>query len=173
MSEIRADFRKLNNLLKALADKHQIQVGVFSDKDKARKDPGGKKPIGNAELGAIHEYGSPSRHIPPRSFLRMPLHVKGSEIARIVAPVVRTMLEEGRAVELKVKIGLAAEQVIDEAFATGGFGNWAPDKQRTVMAKTTKSMKAKIRRQGKKITGMPLIDTGALRRSIASRVVTA
>ena len=53
-------------------------------------------------------------------------------------------------------LGLYAESFIKQAFSSGGFGRWAPNKPNTIAQKGSDK---------------PLIDTAQLRRSITSDVV--
>ena len=64
-------------------------------------------------------------------------------------------IKEGTLLELAKKVGVVAEEVIQEAFATRGFGKWKANKPSTIARKGSDS---------------PLIDTGQLRRSITSKV---
>ncbi len=151
-SSFKYDLSKLQTFVKGMDDKHQVQVGIFGNKS-SRLDT---KALSNAEIGAIHEFGSFSRGIPPRSFLRMPLHTHPDQILKQVAPGAKEMLAAGKKVMLLKRLGIACENVIQAAFASRGFGSWKANKASTIRRKKSDS---------------PLIDTGQLRRAIASRVV--
>jgi hypothetical protein len=148
------DFSKIKKLVAGLSDQRRVQVGIFGNKDARQK--GGQS---NAYIGSIHEFGWPPSHIPKRSFLRMPVVVKGKDIAKEAGQGAEQLLASGKIDLLLKRLGIAAEKFIQEAFVTRGFGTWPPDKDATV------------RRKGnKKGEDSPLIDTGQLRRSITSRV---
>lgn len=150
---IKMNFDGLEKLKKAFSRKYEVRVGIFGSE--AKRDDGGF--INNPELGVVQEFGSKSKNIPARSFLRMPLELKMKDLVKwlqrqnweeaIIEDDIESILE---------KLGLKAENVIDDAFDTKGFGQWASNKPAT------------IKRKG---SDAPLIDLGELRRSITSRVV--
>lgn len=111
----------------------------------------------NAEIGAIHEFGSPGDRIPERSFLRMPLLSRLDDELRKVSKAewANTLLIGGLVAVLRV-VGQAGVNVIKDAFHTGGFGRWAKLKAAT------------IRRKGNSDI---LIDSTQLSRSISFAVV--
>ena len=131
----------------------QIHVGVLGSKAGARSDDSG---MTNAEIGAKNEYGSKSERIPRRSFLEMPMVLHfGKFLQKQAISLIEIMNASGAQGFLR-GTAIVAEQTIDKAFETGGFGEWAPNAPLTVFLK--KSAK-------------PLIDLGFLRASIASRIV--
>ncbi len=167
---------KLRTELQAAASK-RVHVGVLGGKD-ARQDMPGQYTPGNAEIGAIHEFGitggvSPLKvpgqskqpagkkgahvNIPERSWLRMPVITKLPEAinAQSRAKWRDSILRDGVSATLK-RLGILAEAVIQDAFATGGFGTWA------------KLSKVTIRR---KKSAAILIASAQLRQSVTSRVV--
>lgn len=152
-SSIKYDLSKLQTFVKGLDDKHQVQVGVFGTKS-SRKD---SSTLTNAEIGAIQEFGSFTRGIAPRSFLRMPIHTQTDQILKQVQPGAKELIAQGKMVMLLKRLGIACENVIQAAFASRGFGTWKANAPSTIKRKGSDS---------------PLIDTAQLRRSIASRVVT-
>jgi hypothetical protein len=112
----------------------------------------------NAEIGIIQEFGSFENNIPPRSHIRMPIQAKSDEIKMVFnSRKVKNLMmaqEYGKVLEL---IGIAAEIAIQQAFESSGFGQWQVNSPAT------------IKRKG---SSRPLINTGALRRSITSEVVS-
>ena len=149
---IKYNLGHLQAFVKSLDDKRQVQVGIFGQKSK-RNNEG---TVTNAELGAIHEYGSFSRGIPARSFLRMPIMTKTQQIMKQTAPAAKGMVANNSLVKTLKVLGSSCEAAVEEAFASRGFGSWKPDAPATVRRKKSET---------------PLIDTSQLRRSIASRVV--
>lgn len=108
------------------------------------------KGLTNAEVGFIHEFGT--NRIPKRSFLRMPIFQKAEDILLLVKRAgALKKLAAGRMIEVLGDIGIACEAAIGQAFASAGWGSWPPVKR----------------------GGSPLVDTGQLRRSIASTVTNA
>jgi hypothetical protein len=114
--------------------------------------------INNAELGLIMMYGSITNNIPPRDFLVMPLEMKKRELVQVLAGGGgRRAFEAGDYRKLFLIMGATAVGFIDEAFATGGFGLWAPNAPST------------IRQKG---SSAPLIDEGELRKAQSFDIVT-
>lgn len=160
----------LENIIGSLTDKKDVRVGIFGNKEN-RKEPGPKfntkahtrrmtkktSGLTNADLGAIHEFGSKARGIPARSFLRMPIQHEANNIVKEISRDSVKLLAEGKINELLTRLGIIAENAVQLAFTTRGFNQWTADLMSTI---------------GHKKSGMPLIDTGQLRRSITSKVVT-
>ena len=172
--KISFDVGNLKSLARAIKASRNMRVRVGLFPDKAAR-PGGK--ITMPELGAIHEFGvkhgyltnrslafrwknktkAPGLSIPARSWLRMPIML-------FLRPTVE---EKGRAwwrsslstkgmhSTLK-KLGICAENTIQNAFETGGFGNWKDLSQSTINKKGSSAI---------------LIDKGLLRKAVASKVV--
>ena len=141
-------------LRKGLSANQYVAVGIFQEHDAARK---GDDQISNPELAVIQEFGSVTNKIPARSFIRMPIQEKRKDIlAYAASKQMSDLLLAGNKKKALGLLGLFAENVIQKAFDTGGFGKWAANAPRTVAQK--KSSK-------------PLIDTTQLRRAIWSKVV--
>lgn len=138
---------KLKDQLTSAGKVSRVQVGILANKPRAEGD------LTNAEIGAIHEFGSYSERIPQRSFLLMPLtfhlgkNLKGNWTGWILS---------GGMVNAAKHLGVMAEKTIQQAFATGGFGEWRPLAPSTIARKGSSAI---------------LIDTAQLRRSISYRVV--
>ena len=163
---VKSDFNALNKFMLALNSGMVVDVGIFGN-NTTRADLGKQVPFGskgtvrlngknyrgssgltNADVGFIHEFGTSK--IPKRSFLRMPIFQKSEEILAYVKKAgAMKKLAAGNMIQVLVDIGIACEACIATAFASSGWGSWAAKKS------------------GR---GSPLIDTGQLRRSIASRV---
>jgi hypothetical protein len=84
----------------------------------------------NAQIGAAHEFGSPLTGLPVRSTLRMPLTdvlPKDLEATDLFTEdVFKEVVKAGSLTPwLKTVAGIALGTV-KKAFATGGFGKWAP-----------------------------------------------
>ena len=103
------------------------KVGVLGDKT-SRKS--GEKT--NAEIGLRHEFGEDG--MPERSFLRMPLveylqkYIDKS--GQFSEEVLHKVIDDGKITEWVRKIGVIGEQVIAEAFESGGFGKWKPSRMK-------------------------------------------
>lgn len=130
------------------------RVGILGNRD-ARKLG---DPMGNAEIGLIQEVGSYSNNIPARSWLRYPLIFKKNEFVKLITTKETTkLIDEGKIKTVFLLIGLLAEKIIQQAFATQGFGTWEPNSPITIALKGSSK---------------PLIDTSQLRRSVTSEVAS-
>jgi phage gpG-like protein len=148
------NFEGLNKLVRAISGPMVVEIGILGKKS-VREDGGSND---NAYIGAIHELGSYEKKpvIPARSFLLMPLFHKAEQIKKQTAIGAEKLLAKGDTMGLLRHLGTAAVRAILEAFATRGFGTWAPNTPGTI--------------KHKKHGDSPLIDTGQLRRSISFRV---
>jgi hypothetical protein len=171
--QIKIDLHKLEQMQKSLALRYAAQVGILGSKAQDRKETveiksgknQGKHKAGkgasaktNAEIGLDHEKGVKSRRLPRRSFLEMPLTTKRMELKAVKSALWRAFTAgKGTIGDAYLKLGIAAEVVIQNAFETAGFGQWPPLKPRTIAQKQSSAI---------------LIDTAQLRRSIDSRVVS-
>lgn len=147
------DLTRLENLAKGLRSKYKVQIGIFGGKS-SRK--GGS--LTNAEIGAIHEYGSISGDIPERSFLRIPIRFKAARIMKEAGKKFFELFSKSNKKIFWQSLGIAAEGVVQEAFSTGGYGKWKELKEATVKRKGSDAI---------------LIDSAQLRRAITSRVKAA
>jgi hypothetical protein len=112
----------------------------------------------NADIMVVHEFGSETNNIPPRSALRMPLEYKKRDLVKFLgSDRVKTEIEAGNIRKVYKMMGVFGEGVVDEAFATRGYGMWADN------AEETKKRKG---------SDMPLVDSGQLARAVTSDVVT-
>lgn len=153
-TQINFNLSGLDKIRKQLGTKMIAKVGLFS---------GGKggdihedSTISNVGLGMIHEFGSATNNIPPRSFLRMPIETKKDEIVKFLkSNQVKKLIEAGEIETVYELLGVVGEKIVQEAFETSGYGQWAPNKAST------------IKRKG---SDRPLIDTAELRGAIASEV---
>lgn len=146
----------LLNLLKALEHGHSVKVGVFGGKPHDKRGKGSD--VTMADVGFVNEFGSVTRHIPARSWLRMPIMDYINEIYMSAKEEVGTWVELADARHFLEKVGASAVAFILAAFESRGgtlHEPWKPNKPAT------------IRRKG---SDSPLIDTGALRRAVTFKV---
>lgn len=166
-----AKFQVINTIIKELNKGYILEVGIMGEKasqiHKVQNEDGElvtpKEPLTNAFIGAVHEYGSISRNIPARSFLRMPLESRFGMMVKANLKSLVEYLANGRFRQWLEKAGLKAENIVQEAFHSSGWGSWKPLKPST------------LRHRKKGHNGeapLPLLDTGQLSASISSRVVT-
>lgn len=159
----RFDDSGLRNLLKSMESEHFVRIGVFGG-DHKEPEPGkfgkrrfaGKQSSGmtNAEVGFLLEYGSKLRKQPARSWLYQPIINNMEKIALKAKALFEKSVTTGNAVMFLKQLGIACEDQIQLAFAEGGPG-WAKNAPSTIARKGSDS---------------PGIDTGQLRRAVASKV---
>ena len=170
-AQVKINTEAVESILQSLDKRFVTRVGILGSKTMRKKTVTTKKglhkagkelaPQTNAEIGLLHEKGSLTKHIPRRSFLEMPLVLKSEGLKAIKDKILRAFVKGDQTMarwrDAHVELGHMAERIVQAAFETRGFGQWAPDSDRTV---------------AKKHSDAPLIDTGQLRRSITSDVVT-
>lgn len=153
---VTGDFSKLNKLVENLGKKYFTDIGILGA---AGYTEGGK--ITLAGIGAVHEFGTDKAGrnrdtvIPERSFIRMPLETGQDDIEKALKPRLQELIENGDIKGIFELIGIAGEARVQEAFESGGFGTWEE------LAESTKDAKG---------SDAILIDIGALRQAISSRV---
>ena len=155
--DFKLDDKEIKQAIDELGKQISVKVGILGSdgSNQVKNDDNELGKITMATLGAIHEFGSTKANIPARSFIRMPLETKfKEELSR--NKWFKQALSELDITKLNNEVGLTATVVINDAFESGGFGDWAPLKPET------------IRRKGS--DGI-LIDTGDLRRSISYEVM--
>lgn len=152
-TKITHNMKGLEDFLRQMGGDKVTRVGVLGG-DNSREGGDG---MGNADIGAVHEFGSESAGIPPRSFLRMPLELKAEDIIKVLGSgMAKKAFEEGDFDRAYNVLGAAAEITVQDAFATGGFGQWPAIKESTAKRKGSSAI---------------LIDTRQLSRSISWDVV--
>lgn len=144
----------LEDFLRNIGGQWVTRVGILENK---ASSPHANSPLTNGEIGVVHELGSMTNNIPPRSFLRLPLETKAKDLLeRMGGKTIQTAIANNKIKDVYALLGVIAEGFIKQAFSTQGYGQWEALKPSTVKAKGSSN---------------PLIDTGQLRRSISSDVV--
>lgn len=151
--QAQSDLKKLNKFVKGLSEKFAVRIGIFNN----RTDRKETSEVDNAYVGLLHELGSFERNIPVRSWLVMPLRTSQNEIVRKASIGMVDLLAVGRIDRVLKDFGFACEDAILAAFKSGGFGTWKPLRPATVKRKGGSTA--------------ILIDTGQLRRAVASQVI--
>lgn len=135
----------------------KVKVGILASTNQRAQDT-----QTNAQIGFTNEFGKFTGYpkIPQRSFIRMPLNLYFNDRLRqkksLTGKEFEKALKDGKIEDFARKIGLVAEEVIQEAFETRGWGKWPKNAPLTVALKGSDA---------------PLIDTGQLRRAITSKVI--
>ena len=131
----------------------ESRVGILGSTAISTREEG--EETTNSDIGFKHEFGVKGENVPKRSFLREPIQEKLEEAMAKSKASLKKSFEKLRIKEVFLKLGIIAEGVVQEAFATRGFGKWAPNSEATIEMKGSDS---------------PLIDTTQLRESISSDV---
>lgn len=112
-----------------------------------------------AQIGAVHEYGSPENGIPQRSFLRVPLSNNSNELFKQISKDLKfSKINSNTALG---RLGSSGVSVVLEAFNSQGGGTWKELKP------STEARRKKGKGSG---SNKPLIDTGQLRQKITFEV---
>ena len=150
---MRVDFDNsgFNVVKEALKDSYKTRVGLLGQKGSQDRDG-----MTNADIGLIHEFGSITRGIPRRSWLRKPLEENIMKWVKSHAEEYKKYMEKGDLKKWYLMLGLEAERIIQEAFSSGY--DWKPLSPKTVEKKKSEKI---------------LIDTSELRRSVSSQVLKA
>jgi hypothetical protein len=165
----------LHRLVQTLTgNKEVVKVGILGD-DVNRDEAG----VTNAEVGAVHEFGSFTKNVPQRSFLRKALNQKAEQITLAVSKSAKKALEKNDFGAVLKKLGVAAVGAVRECFATEGWGSWPQLSYRTLMARLRKGKKKSVEQRKQLVaeqlheggqSAAILRDTSQLMRSISYRV---
>ena len=161
---VKLDLKPLKLLQERLTELEAGRVHVGLLAETSGRVPKRKNTIdNNPGLGFVHEFGLSytilkgriTNSIPERSFIRMPLMLHLGKLLE-GKDWIATLMKGGTKRVLGF-LGLLGEDTIQEAFATGGYGQWPALAPRTVSRKKS----ARI-----------LIETAQMRKAITSKVVT-
>ncbi|MDR2675902.1 MAG: hypothetical protein LBC18_13810 [Opitutaceae bacterium] len=152
-TEIRISTQGLERLMRNIdaMNRSYIRVGILGENAK-RSGPGPD----NAEIARVHEFGSASRGIPERSFLRAPLTLNTQRGLDAHRPALTKAITALGPKPMLKTIASVCEGVSKEAFATSFGGRWPANAPATIAAKGS---------------DRPLIDTGQLRRAVSADFV--
>lgn len=145
------DFRRYDKLQKQMekAGDVVVKVGILGGKLRQGED------FTEAELGAVHEFGSPTRNIPARPFMRPTFENKKDEFEKLLGRAAEKIIDGKVTVEQALNIvGMAGANEVKKTITAG-----APLKPPL--------KKATIKR---KKSSRPLVNTGRLVNSISWEV---
>lgn len=182
VADVKVEFEQLNNLMRALKKQMTLRVGIIGSKAKAQHK---NTTLTNAQLGAIHEFGSISNNIPRRSFLWdslvHELNLNKEEAREFRKFIWMQIFQKGSVEAFYRELGSKALQAIEEGFATEGFGEWAPlakatwaayERKKGVGGVTPSSHLAKLKKYLRIVGDRQILtDTGQLRRSISFKII--
>lgn len=132
----------------------RTQVGLLRETAGRVSDPG--RISENPSLGFVHEFGDPEHNIPERSFIRMPLMTQLGRIILARGTSWLYLLRTRGAKRTLAFLGAVAEDVIQEGFATRGFGNWPELSRITIRRKKSSAI---------------LIESAQMRKAVTYRVI--
>ena len=165
--EVKFDTTKLDAIEKELGKSFYTKLGILGDKNNRDSTET------NSFIGSVQEYGSKTMGIPSRSFLRVPIYDNLPKKLNKIGKVLMDSLTKENIKDAYDKLGKIGEAIVQQAFATRGFGKWKANSDFTVKGGWMRNKKSgkPFFAKGKK-SDVPLIDTGELRRSITSKVVS-
>ena len=146
---IKGNVDGLEQILKNVSKNLVAKIGIFG----GSRDEGGES---NASVGATHEFGSFTKKVPRRSFLKDPITLKRKELLKKAKQIIKDNISEPEGAEKIFElIGIYGESIVQDAFESGGFGTWQSLSDSTVAKKGSPQI---------------LIESSQLRRAIISKV---
>lgn len=142
----KVDMSGLKTLKKQLKDV-KVKVGL------PKGTPANKDGVSLIEIGAIQEFGSPSKNIPERSFIRVPLDNAKADYFKFVKNQGINILNGKTTTDDAIeKLGVWGQTVIKKSFTNN---DWEANSATTIALKGS---------------SRPLIDSGQLRGSVTWEV---
>lgn len=138
---VKDDVQKLLKNIEAIASK-SVLVGIPSEK-KERKEGD----ITNAEIGFIHEYGSPMRNIPARPFLVSGVKASAERVSKILKAYASDALNDASTIDKGLHAAglIAQSQIKKQIVSQEGFVPLSSTTLKARAAKGFKGTKALIR----------------------------
>lgn len=187
--KVKINYSKLQKAVEEMSKKYSVKVGLLADQGGSDTVSDN---LDLAGLGAVHEFGCDIKitpkmaaylgirarelglprlkkksdgyiHIPPRSFLQLPLTRKNAIIQNLkkqlggmsVEEIEEYVFKTQDLLSLATMLGSSAVLTIREAFDTSGWGQWPANSPFTIAAKSSSK---------------PLLDIGTLRSKITYEV---
>lgn len=157
-------WKRIKSQLKK-ADDSYVGIGLFADKVKETAQSS-QRPLKNlniAQVGAINEWGLPSKNIPSRPFLKIAYEKYKDKIVQYKANLLKKVYDGKITFEQGLdRLGLLHQGQIQRTIGESSlFEQNAP---------STKKIKESKTRRGSSGSSKPLIDTGRMRQSITYEV---
>lgn len=181
--EITYDVKNLEDVINALKEDYTLRIGIIGAKATQTSHKNSSKT--NAEIGTFHEFGTSK--MPRRSFLEDSLKLKlkfNTEKMRELRRVLFTQFFIKKAPQKFLQdLGAKCLLIIEDGFATNGFGRWKPYAKSTerAIAKKNKVLTMDKAKNAKLPTYRKasnfwtfkniLTDTGKLRHSITFKII--
>lgn len=156
MNNVKLNITVLRTLRRQLKELEPLraQVGLFPETSGRSADAG--RISDNPSLGFVHEFGNVKKKIPERSFLRMPLMLHLGPVMLAQGLNWLYLLRTRGAKHMMHFLGAVAEDIVQEAFATRGYGVWPALQPITVRRKKSSAI---------------LIESAQMRKAISYRVI--
>lgn len=174
MAEVKADLTELYKLMRMLKEDYTVRIGIIGSK--ATQQHRGSK-LTNADIGTFHEFGSAdNKHPPQRSFLMMPigdkLNFNNDEMKDMRKFLFKQLFLKKAPEEFYKALMSKALGIVENAFATAGFGEWKPLAASTYARRSKNLPKRVTKRSLTYWYNHPILtDTGQLRRSISGKII--
>lgn len=183
----------LKDLIKSLKKDYFLRVGIIGSKAEKVEHEGSS--LTTAEIGTIHEFGSADgKHPPRRSFLedsiKFKLNLNDTKLRELRDALFKYCFEKKTPQQFYNELGAKCLLIIEEGFATNGFGMWKPLTENLFNKRLEKAMKSYNRLEGQMARGTQkfdkekldnyfqqvlnphiLTDTGKLRKSFSFKVM--
>ena len=166
----------LGSLIKSLNELASKEVLVGIPDSKASRNNEDGEPVNNAQLGYIHEYGSPANHIPARPFLGIGITNAKKAISAQLAKTAKDAIDgKSNRVENGLnRAGIIAQNSVKSVFSSGELQPLANSTLRSRVSRGgTRGKAASKELRMRAEYGIssneeikPLVDTGQLRNSI-------
>lgn len=177
MAQVKADLTEMYKLMRMLKDDYTVRIGILGNKATTEHKGSDKT---NAEIGGYHEFGGTSKNgkpqPPKRSFLVMPisqkLNFEQEEMKNMRKFLFKQLFIKKAPQEFYKGLLSRALEVVNNCFATGGFGEWKPLSKITYARRSAKLPKRVTKRSLTYWFNHPILtDTGQLRRSISGKII--
>lgn len=172
-ASVKFDMTNLNELIRSLKQNYFLRVGIIGSNAKAEHPNSG---LTNAELGTIHEQpDNDGSKMPKRSFLEMPLKEKlkydDKGWRQVKKSAFKNIFIKKKPIQFYNDLGQECLQIIEDAFATNGFGSWQAWSE-PYLKKRMGEIKSKKKREAFESEHNILVATGKMRRSISFKVMS-
>ena len=137
--------------LKAMLKSKGVKVGLPASVGAKMHD---ESDLSVAAIGAIHEFGSPARNIPERSFIRTTVQEEQNNIKKLFKKEAEKLMD--------------GEQDVDGMLGIVGAYISAKIKKKITDIKTPPNAEATVEAKG---SSNPLIDSGQMRQSVTWEIV--
>lgn len=171
MAEVKADLTEMYKLMRMLKENYTVRIGILGSKATAQHNG---SDLQNADIGTFHEFGT--KKMPQRSFLMMPigdkLNFNNEEMQDMRKFLFKQLFIKKAPQEFYKGLLSKALEIVNNAFATGGFGEWKPLAESTYARRAKKLPKRVTKKSLSYWNSHPILtDTGQLRRSISGKII--